>query len=120
MGIARSQSECEVLCKTTGTSGTPPKNLARAIEALDRKPTIIKESRPEVAVLFLDAWLREGRSAALCVDNYTHWVAAVGLCGKRILIADPADNELVISLSRQELLDRWVGEGRTAYYGVVL
>jgi hypothetical protein len=118
MGIARSQDECAALCKTTGTEGTPPKRLLAAIRVVGREPIRIQEKRAEVAILFLSHWLTQGRSAILCVDNDTHWVAAIGLLGDRTLVADPADNELVITLSRQQLADRWGGDG--SCYGVVL
>lgn len=118
MGITRSQDECTVLCKTTGTEGTAPKRLVHAIRAVGRDPLIVRERRSEVAILFLSHFLATGRSAILCVDDDTHWVAAIGLLGDRVLIADPADNELVITLSRADLAERWSGNG--SCYGIVL
>ncbi len=118
IGVIRTQDECARLCKTTGTEGTSAKGLLAATRAVGREPLVINERRPDVAVLFLDNWLRVGRSAVLCVDHSSHWVAAVGVLGERVLIADPADNELVTSLPRAKLAERWAGPNR--YYGVVL
>lgn len=118
VGTARSQDELAVMCKTTATEGTSAKRMLAALTALGRKPLVIREKRAETGVLFLCHWLSVGRPAILCVDNYTHWVAAVGLLGDRVLVADSADNELVLSLSRAELADRWGGTG--TFYGIVI
>jgi ABC-type bacteriocin/lantibiotic exporter with double-glycine peptidase domain len=118
VGVIRSQGECEQLCKTTGVAGTTSKNIIAAVKAVGRNPLVIDEKRAETAALFLDHWLRSGRPAVLCVDDWTHWVAAIGVLGDRVLVADPADNELVIVLSRARLVERWGCKNR--YYGVVL
>jgi ABC-type bacteriocin/lantibiotic exporter with double-glycine peptidase domain len=120
VGIVRSQAECEHLCKTTGTDGTSAKNIIKAIKALDPEAgAVIKEKRQGIALLLLAHWLTEGHPVILCVDNGSHWVAAVGMLGRgRVLIADPADNELVLSLKLSDLLDRWTQGG--VYYGVAL
>lgn len=117
MGIKRSQDECAALCKTTATEGTSPKKLLAAITAVGRKGIVIKERRTSVALAFLEGALSRGRSVVLCVDNDSHWVAAVGLLGDRVLVADSADNDLVLSYDLAGLAKRW-GEGR--YYGIAL
>lgn len=53
----------------------------------------------------------------LLVDANSHWVAAVGRLGDRILVADSADNDLVLSYSAEQLVDRWAGP---AFFGIVL
>lgn len=117
-GIARTQDECAAMCKTTATDGTPPKRLLAAIMAVGRKGVVIKERRADVAITFLAHWLDRGRPVILCVDQGQHWVAAVGMLGERILVADSADNDLVLSYSREELLKRWA-EGKS-FWGVVV
>lgn len=118
VGIARSQAECETLCKTSGTDGTSIRGLTGGIKALGRVPITLNERRFDVALLRLVSHLAGGRPAVLCVDKNEHWVAAVGHIGTRILIADPADNELVLSLAADELKARW-GHGNR-FYGVVV
>lgn len=118
LGVSRTQAECETLCKTSGTEGTTSRGLQAGIKAVGRKSDIINERRADVALTFLRADLHAGRAAVLAVDKDEHWVAAVGLCGERFLIADPADNELVLSLSGDQLKSRWASPVR--YYGVVI
>lgn len=118
VGIERSQDECERLCKTTGTMGTSPKNLVNAARAAGRAPLVINERRGEVAALFLDTWLRLGRSAIICVDSGEHWIAVIGVLGERVVLCDPADSDLVFTVTRGDLVKRWTDNGR--FYGVVV
>lgn len=121
MGIRRTIPECEALCKTTGTAGTSPKRLFKACHTVEGvSPGLLMEIRPEVALLRLEGSLRRGRSMLLCVDKYDHWIAAIGMLGERVLVADPADNDLVLSLQPGELLERWAGDGKFRFYGIIL
>jgi ABC-type bacteriocin/lantibiotic exporter with double-glycine peptidase domain len=119
LGIVRTEDELAVLCKTTGTEGTSTKNLHAAIRAVGRHPVILNEKRAPVALLWLESWLREGRPVIMCVDSDSHWVTAVGALGSRVLVADPADNELVLTYSRGDMLKRWMSDGGR-YYAVVV
>jgi len=116
VGVVRTEAECEALCATTGTDGTSARGLLKAVRAVGREPIVIDERRALVAYLRLEAALRVGRAVVLCVDAMSHWVAAVGLLGARVLVADPADNELVTSVTPDALEARWSHNGRR--YGV--
>lgn len=119
LGIVRSQQECETLCKTSGTDGTSARNIIKAVQSLGCRGVVVKEKRAEVALLKLRHWLNHGRPMVICVDEGSHWVAVVGTLGDlRILVADPADNELVVSCDSAELVDWWAA--KSGFYGVVL
>jgi ABC-type bacteriocin/lantibiotic exporter with double-glycine peptidase domain len=118
LGITRSQAECEVLCGQTG-AGVDERKMKRAIEAVGRSPAVISERRPVVALLFLERLLADGRPVLLAVDEDSHWVTAVAKLGPRVLVADPADNELVLSYDVEVLAARWVGP-RGRYYGLAV
>lgn len=121
IGTERSTEECEKLCKTDATNGTRAVNLARAIQSVLGCATVISERQPDVALLRLEKMLRGGHATVLLVDAWDHYVAAVGMLGERFLIADSADNELVISLDPGKLLERWGNVGaRYPYWAVVL
>ncbi len=84
-------------------------------------PYEIKESKAYVALLLLDRWILVGGVACVTVDEDSHWVAVVGKVGARYLVADSAESELVLSLSAEELVERWdSGTGRQRFYGAVL
>lgn len=117
LGVASTQADCAAACGTTATDGTPPKGLLKGAKSFGRQPLIINEKRATVAILWLMHFLSHGRPVVLCVDKNEHWVTAVAALGDRVLVADPADNELVLSCTTAALAARW-GEGR--YYGIVL
>lgn len=121
LGKKLSLEECEKACGTTATDGTPIRQLRRGAEKLGLKVMFeIRESRGDVATMLLEHVLNQGRAAVVAVDGDSHWVAAVGMNGSRFLIADSADNELVVSLWDAELGDRWKGAGRKGFYALVL
>ena len=115
-GIERTQAECETACGTTATDGTSVKALIRGIKSFGHYPSEIKAKKWEDAWLRLDHYLRNGHPVLLCVDGDSHWVAAIGKLGPQYLIADPADNELVLSLSPEALKTRWAHN--KSFYGV--
>lgn len=118
VGVVRTQQECEGLCRTTAIKGTDLRSLQAGIKAVGRTPRVLSERRFDVAYSFLCDALRGEEAAVLCVDKGDHWVAAIGLLGERVLIADSADNELVLSLAPDMLKARWLSTAR--YYGVIL
>lgn len=121
VGIRRSVTECESLCGTNATVGTPPPRMVKALKSLGIvgiDAHVIREKKGDVAMLRLEYSLRHGRPVLLVVDDGGHWVAAVGLLGGRYLVADPADTELVVSYEPDEIAARW-SDG-AAYYGVAL
>lgn len=122
LGIARSEEEIETLTGTTAADGTGPKGILRALHAiLPTPPGQINETREDVAILKLLAALNAGHPVVCCVDQDEHWVSAVGTLGGNILlVADSADNELILSYSPTNFLARWAGPTRKPYYGVVL
>ena len=121
LGLDRPQNECEKLCKTTAIKGTSPAMLVRGLKAIEGiEPIPFKEKRRDVALLRLDKALQMGRPVIICVANGTHWVATVGRLGDRYLVADSADQELVLSKSTGELAQWWAEKAVYPYFGVIL
>jgi len=120
LGIDRSTEECELLCGTTAIQGTPPRRMIKGLESIHELDVqVISEHRKEIALLLLCESLRDGRPVILLVDKNEHWIAAIGLLGDRIIIADGADNELVTSYNTDGISGRWVGTSkRQTYYGI--
>lgn len=120
LGINRPALECEKLCKTNAVKGTGPKQLVTGLKAIEGlAPVVLTEKRSEVAFLRLDKALRLGRPVIICVGDGSHWVAAIGRLGPRYLVADSADNDLVVSKSQDELTKWWAEKATNPYYGVI-
>lgn len=116
IGTRRSLDECEILCGVKAESGTNPFALIEAIATIRKiNPVVLKEN-DSANIYNLDYHVRRGRSAILLVDDNDHYVAVVGLIGDRILVADSAKNELVLSYTEQQLIKRWA----PYYWAIIL
>lgn len=64
---------------------------------------------PEIAQRVLVQFLvsPDPRPCLLAVDDEEHWVTAIGVIGDRILVADPADAEIVRPYVWDKLALRW-------------
>lgn len=91
--------------------GTSAASLQRALQAQHMDGLSVTLNDWDVALAWLRDGLLRGHVSLLAVDwegdQATHWVTAIGLMGARILVADSADPEIVLSLSERELQARW-------------
>lgn len=111
LGIRRSPKECEALCKVTAERGVSEADLVAAFSAVRGcKPYEIRTEDAALAMGALRDALHRGRPAILSVDADAHYVAAVGVLGDRVLVADGADNELVRGVADFRLSLRWGSE----------
>ena len=123
LGINRAVEELETLLGTSATEGTSTLKMLRGLVKIDGLLVrLITESRSEIAHLRLDAALRSGRPCVVCVDSGSHYVCAIGRLGTgRIIVADSADTELVLSYTWEDFMQRWHEDGtKKPYWGVVL
>lgn len=96
--------------------GTGFDTLARALSQAPRSwgveaPELFSSHCRETAVFSLRGLLGSGRVALLWVDLDKHCVAVIGTVGRRFIICDAADDELVLSYSEGQTLARWGSEG---------
>lgn len=78
--------------------------LAEGCRRIKVRQIVLKTG--DSAFHWLFGTLIKGGSAVLFVDG-DHWVAAVGVNGNRILVADSGDRELVLSYEEDPLMTRW-------------
>jgi phage tail sheath gpL-like len=109
VGRKRSMLECERLCNTSVLHGTSAEQIEAAVAVVQaRRPHyVIATSDPPAAIAMLRDALLRGRAAVMVVDNDEHWVAAVGVLGDRVLVADGISNEIVVSYLDSKLVTRW-------------
>lgn len=124
LGHYRSLDELRAICKSSAQDGTSPLKLKRGIDKIKDSCGLvsweIRTGKKDVAVGLLHLALANGRPGLLLVDNGAHWVAWVGQLGMRILVADSASAELVVSVDPEAFFTRWHCEGRDSYYALVL
>lgn len=106
-----------------GAEGTGSDLMARALAESRYRIRVRKLNTPDTAyaLLALRGAILDGAVAVLYVDadpddgdETGHWVAAVGISGRRFLVADGADRELVLSYDDDQLTARWETPGHYA------
>lgn len=107
LGIQTTQEVVATLAKTNPQEGTYPAGMRRALEALGFEPLVIEVKDQDLALAAARGHLMTGRPILLCVDNWEHWVTAIGMLGDRILIVDPADGAVTTSMNSADFLTRW-------------
>jgi ABC-type bacteriocin/lantibiotic exporter with double-glycine peptidase domain len=120
LGLRRTPQELAVLCRTTAQDGTSSAKLLAAVRKLELSAWRIRETRDQAALGLMLYALENGRPLVCVVDRGEHWVAVVGRLGNRVLVADSADNALILSYGLEEWLARWNCGGRAPYEAVVL
>lgn len=114
---------------TTEEHGTPEEGMKRIILSEGFEPDEYSTDLSVSAWGWLWNSLLMGRPVVLCVDRWEHWVTAIGICGKKILVFDPARTEYnkrrngVRSVSREKLMHRWEAAKRVRgsldrFYGI--
>lgn len=84
---------------------------------------------PHAAWDDLRTWLATNGPMILCVDSWLHWVTAVGVCGRRVVILDPERTRKnlarggVMIQSKRALIRRWCTpiretEGEKSFYAI--
>lgn len=119
------------LRKRAGTTpeGTDEKGLMRAIRSYGHKPKEYQSESRRASWAWLKGALGRGKPVLLCVDQWDHWVAAVGRLGGKVLIFDPDSSpgrrkkySGLEVYTEQELWIRWMYEdedsNKCIYYGV--
>ena len=113
----------------TTPEGTNEQGLMRAIRSFNHKPKEYQSESRRASWSWLKTCLSKGKPVLLCVDQWDHWVAAVGTLGGKVLIFDPGIppgrrkkySGLEI-YNEQELHPRWGYEDedtdKTIFYGV--
>lgn len=128
LGITITEEQVEnAIAKTQRKSdpkdigGSNEMQIKRALNELKCGYVEFKLADYEAAWRMLRCYIDDGNPALLAVDLDTHWVAGVGTIGQQILLADGADNELVVSMSKDALQKRWGHVGDvTTYYGMAV
>lgn len=110
---------------TPAAEGIGPAQLDRAASAFSYTLEPLTLYHPQAAYYALRGFLTDGKPCLLGVDVHQgdvgHWVAAVGLLGDYILVADSANDEIVVPYAWQPLCNRWKSDTDPAYlYSMVL
>jgi ABC-type bacteriocin/lantibiotic exporter with double-glycine peptidase domain len=134
LGLRIGQERVARLCGTS-CDGTDEAGILTGIDALGLGREELRSRDVREARAWLHEQLRAGRPVLLCVDEWQHWVALVGLLGGnsgwRTVLVDSAVNAYnraengVHLVDARRLIRRWRASRRTAgheppFYAVAL
>lgn len=123
LGIRRSQREVARLCHVSPEAGTDETEMKRALLAngvgVDEWDSTRYEGmspKPPIrSVNWVEFCLTLGRAVILCVDDDEHWVTAIGLCGRRVIVFDPSRNHGIEVHRPASLAARWMNSDGVFY-----
>lgn len=105
------------LIKESGANavdGTDEQGMIRALRSCGLLVKSFEHNDPDIAWKWLHGVLQSGRPVALCVDNWTHWVAVVGQLGSdRVTLVDSSNSRRnkkangTHVLNKADLIHRW-------------
>ena len=113
----------------TTPEGTNEIGLMRAIRSYNHKPKEYQSSARTSSWAWVRNCLKKGKPVLLCIEQWEHWVAAVGLIGGDVLVFDPDSSSgrrkrysgLEV-YNEMELAKRWVyideDTEEHIYYGI--
>lgn len=105
-------------CKTTPLQGTSEAGVIAGIKFTGRQVEVHKGRDSLTSVMWVDTSIRLGTPVILCVDKWGHWVTVIGAVGDKYLVADSANDRLILPYTSLELVDRWNYDSR--YYGIAV
>lgn len=119
LGVRISELLVQELAGTTH-DGTDEFGMQRALRRLGYEVEEVNTLDSGEAWDWLCAQIRDGRTAILCVENYTHWATVVGVLGdERVIYVDSQDGlesnrreNGVRSLTRRGVTRLWGSRGR--------
>lgn len=113
----------------TTPDGTDERGMLRAISHYGHKGKEYQAESGKKSWAWLKNILGRGKPVLLCVDEWDHWVAAVGRLGGKVLIFDPDSSggrrkkySGLVVYDEKDLLGRWAYHdpetNKNAYYGI--
>lgn len=111
---------------TTKKDGTTEHGIKNALERLGCTPQDFRASKT-AAFNVLRSYVVDGCPVILSVEEGRHWVTAIGVVGKRVLIFDSwksksnlAENGVWV-MDEKQLMKWWLPEeGLEKYYGIIV
>lgn len=126
LGIRVAERRVAKLAGSAKHHETDDWQMLEAIRGIGLIAEPISAENRSAAWAFVKANVNSGRPTILAIDNWSHWVAVIGVCGDRVIIADGTNTSRnhqengILSLGRLELLRRWMHKGNGEHYGIAI
>ena len=105
-GVFAREDELASAAGSTERLGTDERGLRRAARLHGAELRVVREMRPQPARETLGAWLDTGIPVLLCLDQWDHWVTAVGADADQVVVFDSKYDAPLRSEPWEGVLDR--------------
>lgn len=112
LGLRVSESRVRSLAGASA-GGTDEQQLISAIRSLGLTASEYQGSDMAAAWAFVRSNLMDGKPQLLCIDQWKHWVCAIGMVGQSVIVFDPdrtvknSRENGVVPMTRRILQRRW-------------
>lgn len=110
----------------TDNEGTDENGVCDAVRAMGFSATKYETPDKKAAWGWLADCLRSGKPVIMCVENWHHWVTAIGIIGDTIIIADPGNTvgnkkeNGILTFSKSIVIKKWKHSREGAYFGIAV
>jgi hypothetical protein len=108
LGVFAREDELARAAGSTEHLGTDERGLRRAARLHGVELRLVRETGRQPARAVLETWLDRGVPVLLCIDQWEHWVTAVGADGEHVLVFDSKYDAPLRAEAWTDLLDRLV------------
>lgn len=123
-GIRKAEKTIRKTSNTNPKNGTSEEDMIRVLTHLGFTVNKHEQGQYVKAWKWLHNRLKDGSPVIISVRNWSHYVAAIGLIGDRIIIADPdygnKKENGVLVLNKRQLKKFWYHTGEKLYTGLAL
>lgn len=125
------QRRLAIMANTDDNEGTDESGIITALHELGYGVDECKTKNRQEARMWLANRIIVGLPVITCVDNWGHWVAAIGITGSRVIIADSSNEALsvaengVTAVHLDRFLRRWkaarkMAEKEPPFYAIAI
>ena len=125
-GIKKTEKQILKISNTSNKIGTSEENMVNALTILGFHVIKHEQERLGKAWKWLCNQLSNGRPVIISINNWAHYVTAIGIIGDRIILFDPyglgeiANENGVFVLNKKQLKKKWYHTNKRLYSGLAI
>ena len=124
-GIRKAEKTIRKTSNTNTKNGTSEEDMIRVLTNLGFRVNKHEQGQYAKAWKWLHNKLKDGNPVIISVRNWSHYVAAIGIIGDKIIIADPDGSSTksengVLVLNKRRLKKFWFHTNQKLYTGLAV
>jgi len=124
LGVRKAEKTIRKTSNTNPKNGTSEEDMIKVLTDLGFRISKHEQGKFDKAWKWLHSRLKDGNPVIISVRNWQHYVAAIGIIGEKIIIADPdyankKENGILI-LNKRRLKKFWYHTNEKLYTGLAI